>query len=109
VEVLITMFLLSIGVLGIQRAYEVGVKAGLDIENVEIAMNLAQAKMEELKDTAFESLADSGPTADAVFTDFYVTVNVAEGTNPMQVDVTVTWTSTGDQGSFALSTIIADY
>ena len=112
VEVLVTIFLLAVGVVGVQKAYNVGLRAGADIENVEIAMNLAQSKMEELrKDAAqdFDSLADFGPTVSGDFTNFSVTVNVDDGADPMAIDVTVTWTSSGGPGAFVLSTIVSDY
>jgi len=109
VEILITVFLLAVGVVGVQKSYNVGMKAGIDIENVEIAMNLAQSKMAEVRNTGFASLADSGPAADADFPSFYVTVDVDDGENPMQVDVTVSWTYGGEQGSFVLTTLVADY
>jgi hypothetical protein len=86
-----------------------GIYATSDIENVDLALNIAQAKMEEIKNTAFGSLADSGPTADANFPRFSTTVNVAEGQNPMQVDVTVSWQVKGGQTSIILTTLVASY
>ena len=80
-----------------------------DIENVDLALNIAQAKMEEIKNTAFGSLSDSGPTADANFPRFSTTVKVAEGQNPMQVDVTVVWSVLGSSTNITLTTLVANY
>ena len=74
-----------------------------------MALNIAQAKMEEVKDTAYDDLADSGPTADSNFSDFDVTVDVAEGDDPTQVDVTVEWGVKGGTASVVLTTLAADY
>ena len=108
-EVLITIIILTVGVIALVSAFSSGIFATADIENVDLALNIAQAKMEEIKDTAFASLADSGSTADANFSNFNVTVDVAEGDDPMQVDVTVSWNVKGGQTGIALTTLVANY
>lgn len=108
-EVLITIIILTIGVIAIAQAFSSGLFATTDIENVDLALNIAQAKMEEIKDTSFASLADSGPTPDANFSNFNVTADVAEGQDPMQVDVTVAWNVKGGQTSIKLTTLVANY
>lgn len=108
-EVLIAAVILTVGVAALVWAFSAGIFATTDIEDVDLALNIAQAKMEEIKNTAFASLADSGPAADAYFPRFSTTVNVAEGQNPMQVDVTVAWQVKGSAASFTLTTLAADY
>ena len=108
-EILITIIILTIGVIALTSAFSSGIFAATDVENVDLALNIAQAKMEEIKNTAFASLADSGPTADANFSNFNVTVDVAEGDNPMQVDATVTWNAKGGSPSVTLTTLVVDY
>ena len=108
VEILITVVLLTGGVIAIATVFNQVLLASDDSENVNLALRIANAKMEEVKDTAFASLADSGPTTDATFSDFDVTVNVAEGTDPMQVDVTVDWDTQGGETSIVLTTLVAD-
>ena len=108
-EVLIATVIFTVGVIAIIWALNSGIYATSDIENVDLALNIAQAKMEEVKNTPFASLADSGPTADANFSRFSTTVNVAEGQNPEQVDVTVNWDVKGGSTGFTLTTLIADY
>jgi len=108
-EILITVIILTVGVVVLTGAFSSGISAATDVENVDLALNIAQAKMEEIKNTAFASLADSGPTADANFSNFNVTVGVAESTNPMQVDVTVAWNAKGGQPSITLTTLVVDY
>lgn len=108
-EVLITVIILTVGIVAILWAFSAGMYATTDIENVDLALNIAQAKMEEIKNTPFANLEDSGPTADPNFANFNVTVNVAEGQNPMQVDVTVAWQVKGGQTSISLTTLITNY
>ncbi|MBU4590244.1 MAG: prepilin-type N-terminal cleavage/methylation domain-containing protein [Candidatus Omnitrophica bacterium] len=108
-EVLITIIILTVGVIAITNAFSSGLLSSADIENVDLALNIAQAKMEEIKDAGYASLADSGPTSDPNFPNFNVSVNVAEGNNPMQVDVAVDWNVKGGQTGITLMTLIADY
>jgi prepilin-type N-terminal cleavage/methylation domain-containing protein len=108
-EILIAILILTVGIAAIMWAISSGIYVTSDVENTDLALNIAQAKMEWLKNTAFASLADSGPTADTNFPRFSTTVNVAEGQNPMQVDVTVSWQVKGGQTSIGLTTLVANY
>ncbi len=108
-EVLIATIILTVGMIAILWAFNTGLFATTDVENVDLALNIAQAKMEQIKNTPFASLADSGPTADSNFPNFNLTVNVAEGQNPMQIDVTVAWQVKGGQTSITLTTLVANY
>jgi len=108
-EVLSATVIFTISVTAIIRALNLGIYAASDTENIDLVLNIAQAKMEEIKNTSFASLIDSGPTADANFPRFSTAVNVAEGQNPMQVDVTVAWEARGGQSSIVLTTLVANY
>lgn len=107
-EVLIAVVILTVGIAALTWAFSAGMFATTDVENVDLALNIAQAKMEEIKNTAFASIADSGPTADPDFSDFNVTVDAATGNDPMQVDVTVSWNVKGGSTSIVLTTLVAD-
>jgi len=108
-EVLIAIIILTVGVVAVIWAFSSGMYAATDIENVDLALNIAQAKMEEIKNTPFASLIDSGPIDDTNFSRFSTTVNVAEGQNPMQVDVTVAWPVKGGSTNITLTTLVANY
>lgn len=108
-EALIAIIIFSTAVIAICWAFSTGIFSASGAEDVDLALNIAQAKLEQLRNTAFASLADSGPAADSNFSNFNVTVNVAEGQNPMQVDVTVTWNTKGGQANVNLTTLIANY
>ena len=107
-EILLAILLLAIGVVVLSQAWSVGLLASTDVENVDLASNIAQAKMEEIKNTSFASLASSGPTADAQFSNFNTTVAVT-GTDPKQVVVTVAWNAKGGSTNVALTTLVANY
>lgn len=109
VEILITVTIIVAGVLMIAKAFTVGSFVQSDVENVNRALNIAQAKIEEIKVASFSSLADSGPTQDPDFSNFSVTVDVAEGQNPLPVYVIVTWQTKGGQPNVTLTTYVADY
>ena len=108
-EVLLATIILSLGIVALIWAFSTGMYATTDIENVDLALNIAQARMEQIKNTPFASLADSPATADSNFPRFSTAVNVAESQNPMQVDVTVSWQVKGGQTNIVLTTLVANY
>ena len=108
-EFMLALIIFSSGVIAIVQAFNSGFLSSEDVSNVDLALNIAQAKMEEIKNTSFSSLADSGPAADTNFSNFNLTVNVAEGQNPMRVDVTVNWNVKGGQANVALTSLVTNY
>lgn len=108
-EVMIALIILAGATIAVCQAFSSGILASGDVENVDLALNIAQAKVEVLKNNGFAALADSGPAPDPNFSNFNVTVNVAEGQNPMQADVTVAWNVPGGQTNVTLTTLIANY
>ena len=109
IEIMIALVIFVLGVIAIARAFSAGLFAETDAFNTAIALYIAQARLEEIKDTAFAGIADSGPAADLVFTDFSVTVDADEGDNPMEVDVLVNWDTAGGEAGISLTTMVADY
>ena len=108
-ELMIALLIFTAGVIAIIWAFSAGMSATSDIENIDLALNIAQAKMEEIKNTSFANLTDSGPTADPRFSNFNTAVNVGEGQNPMPVDVTVAWNVKGGSTNITLTTLVANY
>ena len=107
-EVLLTVVLLTLGVIALSQGFSTGMLASTEVENVDLALNIAQAKMETVKDTAFAGIASSGPTADPNFSNFNVTVNVT-GADPKTVGVTVAWNVQGGSTRVILTTLMANY
>jgi prepilin-type N-terminal cleavage/methylation domain-containing protein len=107
-EVLMALMLLLVTVTGIGKALSAGILVSGDSADVDLALNIAQAKMEELKGTSFASLADQASTADSNFSSYMVSIDAADGDDPMQIDVTVGWDIKGGQNNVTLTTLIAD-
>ncbi len=112
-EVLVTTLILAIGAGALMWAFSAGIYAATDVENVDLGLNIAQANMETIKNQVLANIDTDAKAAgflsDLGFSAFTVSVNVAEGQNPMQVDVTVNWNVKGGQTSVTLTTLIADY
>lgn len=108
-ELMIALLIFTAGVIAIIWAFGAGMSATSDIENIDLALNIAQAKMEEIRNTPFANITDSGPAADSRFSNFNTVVNAGEGQNPMPVDVTVAWNVKGGQTNITLNTLVASY
>jgi len=112
-EVLIATVIFTIGVIAIIWALNSGIYATSDIENVDLALNIAQANMETIKNQNFADIDTDAEISSIVsnlgFSGLTVSGDVAEGQNPMQVDVTVAWQVKGGQTSISLTTLITDY
>ncbi|MFH1645409.1 MAG: type II secretion system protein [Candidatus Omnitrophota bacterium] len=108
-EMMIVIVLFTIGAIAVVKAFSVSLFAYADAEKTGIALNIAQAEMEGMKNTAFTSLSDKGPLSYADFPGFLVSVDIAEGQNPMPVDVVVSWEVKDSNASITLSTVVADY
>lgn len=128
-EVLIATVVLSLGVMALAWVFTKGIYATTDVESVDLALNIAQAKMEyvfhDLKNTDMESMnitdyEDAQSGVDATFSNYTTTVDLTDQTHPhkklMQVDVTVNWNvidmrskqkSTNITG-ITLTTLVAD-
>lgn len=112
-EIMITIALLAIGTLAITEAFNAGLFTSTDAENVDLALNIAQANLETIKNQNFADIDTDAEVSSLIsnlgFSDFTVSGNVAEGQDPMQVDVTVTWNVKGGTTSITLTTLVTDY
>jgi len=124
-ETIMAVVIISVGMTAIISAYNTGILFSSDIENTDIALNIARQEMEEIKKTTFDSIVDAGPTSDDIFQDFdveVVTSYVPNKNNKLkQVDVYVLWDAPGGgelnlpSGQYygkvwiTLTTLVADY
>ena len=111
-EILITIIILTVGVIALSQAYSSGLFVVTDIENVGLALNIAQAEMEQIRGKDFSQIVadgDSGPAPEGNFSNFEVWIDIAEGHDPMQVEVIVSWEAKGGQANVALTTLVANY
>ncbi|MFA6217746.1 MAG: prepilin-type N-terminal cleavage/methylation domain-containing protein [Candidatus Omnitrophota bacterium] len=109
-EVLIATLLLTVGVLSIVGAFSSGIFTSGDFESVELALNLAQEKMEDIKNKTYANVASEVKSAVSGFSAFQrqVAVTVPQ-TNLKQVDVTVSWDTKGGQTNVSVMTLVANY
>ena len=103
-EVMIALILFALAVIAILNAINTGIFGSGDVENIRAALNVAQTRVETIRNTPLASVVNSGPTADTNFPNLSVTVAVS-GTDPKQVGVTVTWHVRGDPVSMTVTTL----
>ncbi len=106
-EILLAIVLFSTGTIALLWAISTGLYASVGTENMDLALNIAQARMEEVKDMSFTDIVNegsTGPTTDPNFDNFDVTTTVALGNDPMRIDVTVTWDVKGGENNVTLTT-----
>ena len=112
IEVLIAIMLTAGGLMVLMQLMSVAIFADSDLEYSLTALNLANEKLEELKDNDYSSVASLPPeTSIPGFSwvdDRVVTVNEVK-TGLKDVQVEVRWTQKGGQQSIKVRTYIADY
>ena len=107
-EVLIATVLFTVGVTVIIGLFGTGFIGGFDAENTSIAMNLAQQKMEEVRNLSFDDIIDETEDPVTDFPGFKREVDETESPAGLkQVTVTVYWTHKGEEISVPISTYIS--
>ena len=107
-ELLISMLLFTGGVVLTLTLFASALVGSVDAENTTIAMNLAQRKMEEIRNLPFISIANEARAAVTGFTGFQreVAVTTPE-TDLKEVTVSTYWTYKGGEIEVPLVTYIA--
>jgi len=112
IELMIAILLLVGGIASATFMMSRGMFAAADTETVEQAVALAQEKIENLRGTAFASIANEAKAAVSGWTGFSreVVVSQPAGTNSdfKQVVVTVYWTPGDAEISTSLTTYVAN-
>ena len=111
IELLITIVLAAGGLMVLMQLMSVAIFADSNLEYSLIALNLANEKLEELKDSSYGSVVSATEDSIPDFTfvdDRIVTVNEVS-TDLKDVQVEVRWTQKGSQQSINLHTYIANY
>lgn len=110
-EIMLSLLLLSVGVVSIAGLYVTALDSGLDAEQTNIAVNLAQKRMEEIYNLTYASVVSESKTAlSAPFASYSRQVTAAEIGSPAglkQVTVTVFWTIKGKEASISLVTYVS--
>ena len=111
-EVLVTLAIITGGMVALLMAFSSALSISRNIEEAEIAVDIANATMEDLKSTPYANLQDFTKDAGTVFSDltgYSITATTTKPANPAQVDVTVSWPGRGGTASIKLTTMAADY
>jgi len=107
-ETLIAVSLFTVGVIAMVWLFSFGSAGSIDAENTTIAMNLAQMKMEEIKNLAYAGIVDKDKTAVSGFPGFQSEITVTEPeTGLKQLVVTVYWTLKGAEVGVPLELYIS--
>lgn len=114
-EVLLAVVILTGSIIAIMQAFSAGMFASTEAENIELALGVAQAKLENIYGTSGgiadeprHSVTDDG-FAGGVYSNQNFQVQVAtDNNNPERVDVTVYWTTKGGDTSIKLTTLVAN-
>lgn len=109
-EVMVAVFILGVGLLAIIHLFPIGLRASKVSQDTTLASFLAQAKMEELKNTVWSSIGNE-PKSEINGTIFSqkVTVNELEADLLKRITVAVFWTEYGAERSVKLVTLRTDY
>jgi len=111
VEILITFVVVAIGISALLPMFSIGMFADAYVEDLTIALNLSQEKMEEIRDASsyasIDSFASARTNVSGDFAGFERAVTVSS--DPKEVNVTVYWAVKGDEQSISLATLFADY
>jgi len=110
-EVLITVVVISAGITALLPTLSRGMVSDGYTEDMIIALNLAQEKMEEIKSSATYAGINGYASAKAALTgDFaHFQREVIVASDPKEVQVIIYWTARGGEQSFSLGTLFADY
>jgi len=107
-EILLTLVLFGAGVVGIAGLYGYALESSLDAENTEIAVTLAQARIEQVKNYAYVSIPTDSKAQVSGFPLFQRQVSVIElPADLKQVTVTVYWKFKNKEVSQQLVTYVS--
>ena len=107
-ECLVAVTVFTVGATIIISLFSTGFIGGYDAEKTSVAMNLAQQRMEEIRNIVFEDIVDEAKATVTGFSGFQRKVDITESpTDLKQVTVTVYWTHKGDEINVPISTYIS--
>jgi Tfp pilus assembly protein PilV len=112
-EALIATVILTVGVVALMWAFNTGIFATTDIENVELAVGIAQAKLENIysttggvSDESRHDVSNDGFTGSIYANKNFQTEVITDDNDPEKVTVNVYWNTKGGETSVALKTLV---
>ena len=106
IEVIIAGFILVIALLGVISTTVIVIKSNSLSKTMTTATTLAKDKMEQLKNTGYNSLAGTD-TADSIYTRTWTVTDGSPAADMKTIVVTVLWNWQGAQHNVSLTTIVA--
>ncbi len=108
IEMLLVLALITVALLPLLSALSGTLIASSDNESTTIASGIAQAKMEEIQNTAYDNIVSSSKSPVPNYPAYMQEVQVAEPqVNLKDVNINIYWkTSSGSEKSFNLETLI---
>ncbi len=104
-EVLLALLLVTVGSLALSQAFSLGLFASADDESLLVSTQLAQEKMEEIRNKSYASIANETRAAVSGFSGFEREVVVSTPlTSLKQVSVNVYWFNKASELSTSLVT-----
>jgi type IV pilus assembly protein PilV len=107
VEILVAMGILTIALLGLVSVTVMVVKGNSFSKTLTTATTLAKDKMEQLKNTGYDSMAGGTDTAESVYTRTWTVANNSPAADMKTVVVTVQWNWQGMARNVTLQSILA--
>ena len=104
-EVLLALLLITLGTLALSQAFSVGLFTSAEDESILTSTNLAQEKMEEIRNKTYSSISNEARAAVSGFSNYEREVVVTTPvTNLKQVSVNVYWFNKASELSTSLVT-----
>lgn len=112
IEVLVAICILSISMLAILEAVVITMEHNLNNVSRDESVRIAEAKMNELRNTAFSTLASGSSNVTRNFRNFTRTFNVQWtinnlSANSIAIVVMVTWTHRGIQHTHSVTSMVS--
>lgn len=112
IELLIACVLLTIGIVGLINAFSIGFSEKLQAKQYALAKNLAEEKLEEIRNLSYSAIVSEARSSVSGFVDFDREVSVTD-TEPIvpglkQVQIDVFWQAKGGEVSINLHSYVSD-
>lgn len=114
IEVLVALVILTIAMVTMMNGFFLGGRQNANTNRYNIAMTLAQSKMEEIKKLPYKNIVNVASTNFSAETDYsqytgfsYIIAVENDGLNVKKVTVTVSYSDEGTSKTFALTSGIA--
>ncbi|NQU03003.1 MAG: prepilin-type N-terminal cleavage/methylation domain-containing protein [Syntrophaceae bacterium] len=108
VEVLVAIFVLVVGLLGVISVATTVINGNAFGKRITVATTLAQDKMEELKGTAYSSIASGSDTQESLYTRTWTVTPDSPAAGMKAIDVSVTFPWKDTPHDVTLKTIVAE-